>query len=257
LDIHALLANEVQVVNTAGFVPIQARLQGGDVLIVATSYNFIPYSFVVHQDIRSPSDLKGKRIALSRLGGITELAARLAFERLGLNPREATFVQAGPDAQRIAAVQSGAAAGTVLSPPGLFAASSQGLRVLVDLGDSGAKYPTAVIAVTGPYLRQNRLIVKKFLMGFIEGLHLYKENKAFTLKVMQKFTKFSNQETLSLSHDYFVRNTSLLPRTDPEGVKNAKPEDKIAGRKVEEFYDNSLVEELVNEGFLAKLQTKK
>jgi ABC-type nitrate/sulfonate/bicarbonate transport system substrate-binding protein len=257
LDIHALLANEVQVVNTAGFVPIQARLQGGDVVIVATSYNFIPYSFVVHKDIRSPSDLKGKRIALSRLGGITELAARLAFERLGLNPKEATFVQAGPDAQRIAAVQSGAAAGTVLSPPGLFAASSQGLRVLVDLGDSGAKYPTAVIAVTGPYLRQNRLIVKKFLMGFIEGLHLYKENKAFTLKVMQKFTKFSNQETLSMSHDYFVRNTSLLPRTDPEGVKNAIPEDKIVGRKVEEFYDNSLIEELVNEGFLAKLQTKK
>jgi hypothetical protein len=93
-------------------------------------------------------------------------------------------------------------------------------------------------------------------MGFIEGLHLYKENKAFTLKVMQKFTKFSNQETLSLSHDYFVRNTSLLPRTDPEGIKNAIPEDKIVGRKVEEFYDNSLIEELVNEGFLAKLQTK-
>jgi len=176
---------------------------------------------------------------------------------LGLNPKEATFVQAGPDAQRIAAVQSGAAAGTVLSPPGLLAASSQGLRVLVDLGDSGAKYPTAVIAVTGSYLRQNRLIVKKFLMAFIEGLHLYKENKDFTLKVMQKFTKFSNQETLSLSHDYFVRNTSLLPRTDPEGVKNAIPEDKIVGRKIEEFYDNSLIEELVNEGFLAKLQTKK
>jgi ABC-type nitrate/sulfonate/bicarbonate transport system substrate-binding protein len=257
LDVHALLANEVQFVNTAGFVPIQASLQGGDVVIVATSYNFIPYSFVVHKDIRSPSDLKGKRIALSRLGGITELAARLAFERLGVNPKEATFVQAGPDAQRITAVQSGAAAGTVLSPPGLFAASSQGLRVLVDLGDLGAKYPTAVIAVTRPYLRQNRPVVKRFLMAFIEGLQLYKENKAFTLKVMQKFTKFSNQEILSQSHDYFVRNTSLLPRTDPEGVKNAIPEDKIAGRKVEEFYDNSPIDELVNEGFLAKLPIKK
>jgi hypothetical protein len=54
-----------------------------------------------------------------------------------------------------------------------------------------------------------------------------------------------------------VRNTSLLPRTDPEGVKNAIPEDKIVGRKVEEFYDNSLIEELVKEEFLAKLQTKK
>jgi hypothetical protein len=69
---------------------------------------------------------------------------------------------------------------------------------------------------------------------------------------MEKFTKFSNQEILSQSHDYFVRNTSLLPRTDAEGVKNAIPEDKIGGRKVEEFYDNSPIEELVNEGFLVK-----
>jgi ABC-type nitrate/sulfonate/bicarbonate transport system substrate-binding protein len=257
LDIHALLANEVQFVNTAGFVPIQASLQGGDVVIVATSYNFIPYSFVVHKDIRSPSELKGKRIALSRLGGITELAARLAFERLGVNPKEATFVQAGADAQRIAAVQSGAAAATVLSPPGLFAAAAQGLRVLVDLGDLGAKYPTAVIAVTRPSLRRNRPMVKRFLMGFIEGLQLYKENKAFTLKVMQKFTKFTNQEILSQSHDYFVRNTSLVPRTDAEGIKNAIPEDKLGGQKVEEFFDNSPIEELVSEGFLTKLPAKK
>jgi hypothetical protein len=40
-------------------------------------------------------------------------------------------------------------------------------------------------------------------------------------------------------------------------VKNAIPEDKISGRKVEEFYDNSPIEELVNEGFLAKLPIKK
>jgi hypothetical protein len=101
------------------------------------------------------------------------------------------------------------------------------------------------------------MCLKRFLMGFIEGLRLYKENKAITLKVMQKFTKFSNQEVLSPSHDYFARNTSLVPRTDPEGVRNAMPEDKLSGRKVEEFYHNSPIEELVNEGFLAKLPIEK
>jgi len=137
INIQALLANEVRLANVAGSAPIQAKLQGGNVTIVASSYNYMPYSFVVNKDIRSPADLKGKRLAIARLGGITEVAALLAFDKLRLAPKDMTLVQAGPDSQRVFAVHSGAAAATIIAPPGLFAATSLGLKVLVDLGDLG------------------------------------------------------------------------------------------------------------------------
>jgi len=86
-NIQALLANEVRVANVAGSAPIQAKLQGGNITIIASSYNYMPYSLVVNKDIRSPEDLKGKRLAIARLGGITEVAALLAFEKLGLDRR--------------------------------------------------------------------------------------------------------------------------------------------------------------------------
>lgn len=117
-NIQALLANEVRLANVAGSAPIQAKLQGGNVTIIASSYNYMPYSFVVNKDIRSPADLKGKRLAIARLGGITEVAALLAFEKLGLAPKDMTLVQAGPDSQRIFAVHSGAVAATIIAPPG-------------------------------------------------------------------------------------------------------------------------------------------
>ena len=255
-NIQAVLANEIRLANVAGSAPIQAKLQGGNVTIIASSYNYMPYSLVVNKDIRSPADLKGKRLAIARLGGITEVAALLAFEKLGLAPKDMTLVQAGPDSQRVFAVHSGAVAATIIAPPGLFSATSLGLKVLVDLGDLGVKYPTSVMATIASYLAQNRAAVKNFLMGYIEGLHLYAQKKDFAQSVMRKYTKLSDVEVLSKSHDYFVKNTSLVPSTDPVAIKNALPPDKIASRKPEEFYDNSVIQELVNEGFVEKIAKK-
>jgi NitT/TauT family transport system substrate-binding protein len=255
-NIQAVLANEIRFANVSGSAPIQAKLQGGDVVIIASSYNYIPYSFVVNKDIRSPADLKGKRIAITRLGGITEVAAFLAFEKLGLGPKDMTFVQAGPDSQRILAVRSGAVAATIIAPPGLFAAASLGLKVFADLGDLGVKYPTSTMITTRSYLAQNRAIVKGFLMAYTEGLHLYAQKRDLALSVTQKYTKLGDQEVLSKSHDYFVKNTSLVPLTDPLAIINALPPDKIASRKPEEFYDNSVIQELVNEGFVEKIAKK-
>ncbi len=255
-NIQAVLANEIQFANVSGSAPIQAKLQGAEVVIIASSYNYIPYSLVVHKDIHSSAELKGKRIAIARLGGITEVAALLAFEKLGLGPKDMTFVQAGPDSQRIPAVRSGAVAATIIAPPGLFAATSLGLNVLADLGDLGVKYPTSTMVATRSYLAQNRASVKKFLMAFIEGLHLYRQRRDLALSVTQKYTKLSDQEVLSRSHEYFVKNTSLIPWTDPVAIKNALPPDKIASRKPEEFYDNSVIQDLVNEGFVEKVERK-
>lgn len=250
---QAMLANEVHFANTSGSAPINATLQGTDAVIVATSYDLIPYGFVVHKDIHTAADLKGKVVAISRLGGVTELAARVVLEKLGLNPKDMTMIQAGADAQRIPAVQSGNAAATVIAPPGLFAAVARGLRVMVDLTDSGIKYPTSIFFVTRSYFTQNRPAVKRFLMALTEGLHVYTHKRDFVLQVMKKYTKLDEPDVLSKSHDYFVKKTLLVPMTDPAGLKNALPMGKPVNRKIEDFYDNSIMQELINEGFVEKV----
>jgi ABC-type nitrate/sulfonate/bicarbonate transport system substrate-binding protein len=254
-SLQALLANDLDFTNAAGTTPIQGTLQGADFVIVASSYNLMPYSFVVTPDIRTAADLKGKRMAVARLGGISEFAGRLTFEKLGLAQNDMTLIQAGPDAPRIAALQSGAVAATVLAPPGLYVATSLGFKVLADLGDLGVKYPSAVIVTRRSYLAQNRPTVKKYLAAFTEGLHLYAQNKDFTLGVMQKYAKLKDRDAMSRSHEYFVKNTTLVPLTDPVAIKNALG-DKAGGRNLEDFYDNSLLHELVNEGFVDKLTKK-
>ncbi len=255
-SMQAMLANETQVANTSGSAPIHARTQGADAVIIATSYDLIPYGFVVHKDIRTPADLKGKKVAISRFGGITELAVELAVEKFGLGPKDVTMIQAGPDAQRIPAVVTGAVAGSVLAPPGLFSATAQGLKVLADLGDLGAKYPTSSFFVMRPYLVEHRANLKKFLMALIEGLHIYATDKTFSMRVMQKYTKLADPEIASKTQDYYAKKTLLVPLNDPAAIKAAMPADKNAGGRPEDFYDNSLVQELVKEGFVSNITKK-
>jgi NitT/TauT family transport system substrate-binding protein len=255
-SMQAMLANETQVANTSGSAPVQAKIQGADAVIIATSYDLIPYGVVVHKDIRTPADLKGKRIAISRFGGITELAVKLAVEKFGLSPKDVTMIQAGPDAQRIPAVATGTVAASVLAPPGLFAASAQGLRILADLSDLGVKYPTSSFFVMRNYLVENRASLKKFLMALTEGLHVYVNDKDFSMRVMQKYTKLGDREIASKTQDYYGKKTLLVPLNDPAAIKEAIPPDKGAGRKPEEFYDNSIIQELVKEGFVESVKKK-
>lgn len=250
---QALLAGEIQFVNSSGSPAINARLQGADVAIVASYYNSMPYGLVVNKDIRSLEDVKGKRMAVASLGGINEAAIRFVLEKSGLNVRDVTFIQAGGDSSRIAAVQSGAAAGTVLAPPGLFVATRQGLKILADLGDLEAKYPTSIIATRRSYLTQDRPTIKKFLMALVEGLHLYKSNRKLAIDVLQKYAKISDQELVSKSHDYLVKHTSLLPIVEPSVIKAAVPAGKDTDRTIGDLYDNSALQELIKEGFVEKV----
>ena len=249
--IQALLAQEIAFATIAGPAVIQSRIQGADVAIIASPYNLMPYSLVVHGSIRSAADLKGKRIAITRFGGITEVAARLAFDKLGLNAKEVTLIQSGPDGLRLAAVQSGSVAGTLIGPPALFGAVSQGLKVMVDLADTGAAYPMGTIITSRAYQAQNRALTKRFLMGFVDGIRYLLDHKDVAMKAMQKYTRMGDPEVLSKSYDYFAKRTVLVPLTDPAVLRNVVPPERASGR-LEEFYDNSVLQELVNEGFLPK-----
>ena len=136
----------------------------------------------------------------------------------------------------------------MLAPPGLFAATARGLNMLADLGALKIKFPTSVIAARRTYLARERPVAKRYLTALVEGLQLYRQNKTLAVQVLQKYTKQPSPEVLSQTYDYFEKNTPVIPLTDPEAIQATLPTDKPGTRKPEEFYDNSILEELVREG---------
>lgn len=252
-NIQAVMANEIAFTYLGGASPIQATAQGADIVVLATAYGLMPYGMIGNKNVHTSAELKGKTFVVSRLGGIEETAARLALDRLGVGARNVSFLQAGPDPVRIAALESGSAQATMLAPPGLFAATSRGLNLLADLGALKIKYPTSVVAARRAFVAQERPVAKRFLMALVDGLHLYRQNKNLAIQVLQKYTKIANADILSQSYNYFVRNTPALPLSEAATIQAALPTDKPTNRKIEDFYDNSVLEELEREGFLKTL----
>ncbi len=252
-NIQALLAGEIAFVYQGAASPVQAIAQGADLTIVATAYGLMPYGIVGGKGIQSANDLKGKRVAVSRVGGIEETAIRMALDKLGVGARNVTFIQTGADPVRIAAVEAGTASAAALAPPGLFGAMARGLSLLTDLGTLNIRYPTSVISARKTALTSERPLAKRFLMALTEGLHVYHRDKALAVRALQKYTKQPNQEILSKSYDYFVKNTPLVPLSELAAFENAVPTEKPSDRKPQSYYDNSILEELVQEGFVKKL----
>jgi ABC-type nitrate/sulfonate/bicarbonate transport system substrate-binding protein len=252
-NLQALMAGEIAFVYQGGASPVQAMAQNADVTILATAYGLMPYGIVTSKTISSAADLKGKRIAVSRIGGIEETAIRFALDKLGVGARNVIFIQTGADPVRIAAVESGVASAAALAPPGLFAATARGLNLLTDLGTLNIRYPASVISARKAALTSERPMAKRFLMALVEGLSVYRQNKSLAVQALQKYTKQTNTEILSKSYDYFIKNTPVVPLSEAAAFENALPTDKPSERKAQSFYDNSILEELVQEGFVKKI----
>ena len=253
-NIQAIMANEIRFSYLGAASPIQAAVQGADVVILATVYGLMPYSLITGSTIRSAADLKGKRAAVSRIGGIEEVAIRSALEKLGVGPKDMTFIQAGPDALRIAAVEAGSVSAAAVAPPALFTAAARGLHIMADLGALGIKYPSSVIAARRATVVQDRATAKRFLMGLIEGLNLYKQKKDYAMQVTAKYTKQNDPQILSQTYDYFAKNVPLMPLTDASVIEaGLAAAEKSGGKSAKDLYDNSLLQEIEQEGFLKKL----
>src|SRR4030095_13720531 len=79
-SVAALLGNSTHFSTGSATGPVAAAVRGSDVKVIAASYNKFPYAFVVRPDIRSPNDLRGKRVNILNYGGSNDLALQLALK---------------------------------------------------------------------------------------------------------------------------------------------------------------------------------
>ncbi|MBM4296577.1 MAG: ABC transporter substrate-binding protein, partial [Deltaproteobacteria bacterium] len=103
-SLTSLLAGDVHAANVSGGAIASAVLAGAQTMIVACYLNSLPYELVVNEAIKSPEELKGKSIGISRLGSASDVAARALLRGLGLEPdKQVLIMQTGGSSERAAA----------------------------------------------------------------------------------------------------------------------------------------------------------
>ncbi len=77
--IQSLIAGDLNFTGAVGTSAINGRLAGGDIRIISSLVNTLPYYVVGKPEIKSPEDLKGRSAATHIPGTSADFALRLAL----------------------------------------------------------------------------------------------------------------------------------------------------------------------------------
>jgi NitT/TauT family transport system substrate-binding protein len=255
-------SGEVSFAINSGPTVIAARTQGADSIMVAVMVNTLPYSLVTAKGITTWNQLKGKKVGISRFGSGTDTAIRLLVKRFGLDPaKDLVILQGGTQPSRLQAVLAGSLDATLVSPPLDLTAKKLGLSILVNIADLGIAYPQLVIETSERYNREQPMVVKNFLKGFIEGIYYAASHKEETKKTITKYLKTDDPEILEATHQSFLQVTDYTGVPNLEGIRNAMDEvavrmPAVKTKKPEDFIDSRFLKELEKEGFFKQFQKK-
>jgi len=248
-SMQALLSGGLDFAHVSGGVSVQANLSGADVTILATAANSMSAGVIAAKDIRTFQDLRGKKIGIASFGGNNDIGLRFALKKNGINPdKEVTFLQMGGERNRLTALERGAIAATIMSPPGLFVAEAQGYSRLGDLNAMGMRYPELSIVGRKRDLKERRDLVRRYLRAYLESVRVMKGNRDLTVRVIEKYIHVGSKTEALKTYDYFVKSISDTLRTEREGITEflATLETKTPGvskRNPNEFIDESVLEE--------------
>jgi NitT/TauT family transport system substrate-binding protein len=152
--------------------------------------NLMPFAVISRPHIRSFSDLKGKKIAVSSRGSLSEFLMTYVLKNKGIDPREVTYLAVGGVPTRFAAIQSGAVDASLISSAHFERAKQSGLNLLFMVADLIPEWPQNVIYVKDEFLASRDAEFRAFLRAYRRGVATAKKNPEVTIAAMQKALRF-------------------------------------------------------------------
>jgi NitT/TauT family transport system substrate-binding protein len=255
LGVGALLSGQTQIASMGGSEMLAADVAGADLVAYGTMSPVYPYKFEAVASIKTPADLKGKKIGISRFGSSSDTATRAWLKTVGLNAdTDVNLVQIGSLQARTAALKSGALDGAMASTTDAPALEAGGLHPMVDL--AAAKIPAVNDCIVAPraWVAANHDVMQKFVDSVMQAKVKVKADKAFTFDVFKKYLKITDTTSLQGNYDYYVMQVIPdQPYPAPEGFKDAlaglaAQNPKAAGFDATKVIDPSFVKSAADRG---------
>ena len=248
-------------IGIAGFdtpAMLNLALAGNSLKVIAVPINRLEPFFVVRANIKTPADLKGKKITISRFGSGSDIMTRVALRYWKIDPdRDVSFFQSGNTPTRTAALVAGQMDGALVSSTGVAKIVATGCcRVLADLSELPLEFANYGVVVSGGLLKSQRDNVKKFLQAIIEGIYTFKNKPDVARAVLRESN--GEAETGAL-YERLLKSIRDFPTPEVRGIQNvidSLPTPKARGAKAEDFMDVTLMDEIRKSGFVEKLSAK-
>jgi len=252
--VAALLGGDVAFAQVFSVPLLSARLGGADPVLVAGLVNEPLFSLMTVPSIEKPADLRGKKFGITTFGSASDIALRLALPKWGLKAEtDATILQVRGIPEILTAMQTGAVHAGMVSPPTNVNAMKAGFRELAFLPKLGISFQHTTLSTTRRHLAKNREQTVKVLRAYGAAMRRIKTDKPFTLKVLSKYFRTSDQEILEATYNSAIAVFREIPYPTLQGIQSsldfiAQTDPKAKTAKPAEFVDVTMLEEIEKSG---------
>jgi ABC-type nitrate/sulfonate/bicarbonate transport system substrate-binding protein len=253
---RALIAGNIDFGEMTGSLMSAPKLQGADLVMVASFLNHLLYRLVARPEIKTAAELRGKRVGVSRFGAGADRATRLLLTKLGLNPeKDLTLIQIGGAPTRLAALMANSIDATIVEPPDHKKAQEAGMRVLANMEEMNVPFQHTGLVTTRSQLAKSPDISRRVIKSFVEGIHLAMTNTEVSKQAFRRYIRLQHdreqEEALQVLRSFLPRK----PYPTLEGFKAvfAELSDQIPAAKTadpKDFIDTKFLEELDRSGFI-------
>jgi ABC-type nitrate/sulfonate/bicarbonate transport system substrate-binding protein len=166
-----------------------AWAQGADFIWIGTTTHQMVFTLIAEPSISKGVELKGKKIAITRIGSASDLAVRAALEQFGLGAKDVTMISLGGIPDILTAMRAGAVNAGILSPPTSTAARDLGFKPLLHIPDLGREFTFSGIAARRSFVQSQPEIARAYMTALTDGARTYREDSRAALRVLRKYLR--------------------------------------------------------------------
>lgn len=244
-------------VGSATGTSIGAMAGGLDLAYIAGLINKLDGAFMVNPSIKTPADLKGKKIGVQSIGGGVWMFSMLALEHWGLSPERDNiqFRIIGDQSVLAQAITQNIIDGGYLGYAYGAQLERQGYRMLADLMKLGIPYQGLGMIAKRSLIDRTPEIPERTLRAVVEAIAYTNNpaNRAAIVKTLTRELRLSKVEDAQAGYE--MMRTLFDKRIYPnvEGLRNVvrllgKSSEPIRKLKVEDIIDDRIVRKLEKEG---------
>ena len=235
-----------------GSALLNAAAEGLPLKMLASFDAQLTYDIIARPEIKNVNDLKGKKFGVGSLGGTPWMAARLAFEHLGLDEKRdrIQIVAMANQTSRYHALEQGSVDAAILQGNFSRSLKAKGFSVIVDLEQAKIPFVGAGVVVSSRFLRENQTTIENLLKALLESQSFINaaENKPTVLKIMGAYLKEQNPAALEDGFQVLSTNMNRKPFPSIAGLNNIKRMLAVSSTKV----GNVTPEDLIDDHFMRK-----
>jgi NitT/TauT family transport system substrate-binding protein len=217
----AIMSGQLQFSGAGAESVVTARIEGGDVVLLACPSDMEPIYLITRPEIKNPAELKGKSSAVTRLGSSTHFYLRAALRAVGLDPeKDMTLLQLGAGPEIAIALESGRIAAAALNIRYALPFLRRNWPVLTDLSKTDLVYPSSCVTSSRAFVKAEPKTVQDFLSGFTAGIQLIKRDPRAAERSLAKWTRENDPYVLTRTVEAHARLFKIPPYVPDKGIEN-------------------------------------